>query len=88
VPKRGRPKKKPEDRVRTYDPRVPMVSESNFHNKLETWNINWFQMCDECGKVLKGSGALRVHKQIHANIRPHECKECGKAFRRKHHLEV
>ena len=69
MPKRGRPKKKPEDRVRTYDPRVPM-------------------MCDECGKVLKGSGALRVHKQIHANVRPHECKTCNKAFRRKHHLEV
>lgn len=49
VPKRGRPKKRPEERVRTYDPRVPM-------------------QCDECGKVLKGTGALRVHKQIHQNV--------------------
>lgn len=46
--------------------------------------------CKECSKVFKRATQLQVHLRSHTNFRPFPCsvKDCGKAFRLNHHLQV
>jgi hypothetical protein len=37
------------------------------------WNSSLPKQCDECGKVLKGTSTLKLHKMMHADERPHTC---------------
>jgi len=42
--------------------------------KKAVWNSSLPKQCDECGKVLKGTSTLKLHKMMHADERPHICK--------------
>ncbi|OWR49894.1 putative krueppel c2h2-type zinc finger protein [Danaus plexippus plexippus] len=45
-------------------------------------------LCDVCGKVLKDSQQLKVHKRaVHLNIKPYVCGTCNKSFPKKYTLK-
>lgn len=44
-------------------------------------------MCPICSMTFTQASVLTRHYRAHSNERPHECKDCHKAFRRKCHLK-
>ena len=44
--------------------------------------------CNECGKVLINSAALKAHMNIHLAERPFKCTICDKGFNQKGNLKV
>ncbi|XP_055837826.1 zinc finger protein OZF-like [Episyrphus balteatus] len=52
----------------------------------EAHNPKYF-VCEECGKVLKGSENLKNHRFLHSGKpRPHKCPQCPKRFMTKYRL--
>ncbi|XP_053391194.1 zinc finger protein 676-like isoform X2 [Mercenaria mercenaria] len=43
--------------------------------------------CDLCDHVAPNMSSLRVHKNMHAGLKPHECAKCEKSFATKSSLE-
>jgi KRAB domain-containing zinc finger protein len=39
--------------------------------------------CDLCDRVFKDKNNQKKHRFTHSNVKPFECKECGKGFIRR-----
>lgn len=53
---------------------------SVFQNHQASHGIGLKHFCSICNKGFLWEGTLQQHMNIHKNIKPYHCKECGKSF--------
>lgn len=72
--------------VEAMETQVPPAEEQPLNIDIKSQPGQLF-MCPICSMTFTQASVLTRHYRAHSNERPHECKDCHKAFRRKCHLK-